>query len=112
MELRHDAYRNEPRYRHDRRRKPLSDEVVRVAFVVATARILSRPVSNAARALRGSTVSILQFLLLDLHCGGVAIIESLNCVTSALSFGPGVFRIGKSTALSPLLDRFDPVIDH
>src|SRR5260370_31977679 len=39
-------------------------------------------------------VSISHFLILDLHCGGVPIIESLNCVTSALSFGPGLFRKG------------------
>src|SRR6266446_5685653 len=28
----------------------------------------------------------------DLHRGGAVIIESLNCLTSALSFGPGLFR--------------------
>src|SRR6476469_2421873 len=32
------------------------------------------------------------FRLVDFHRGAVAIIVSLNCVTSALSFGPGLFR--------------------
>ena len=38
MELRHHDPRNEPRYRRYRCREPLSDEVVPVAFAVATAR--------------------------------------------------------------------------
>src|SRR4026207_2546011 len=32
------------------------------------------------------------FRLVDFHRGAVVIIVSLNCVTSALSFGPGLFR--------------------
>ena len=43
MELRYDAYRNEPRHRHDRRWKPLCDEVIRpLGKINLSARILSR----------------------------------------------------------------------
>src|SRR5258707_12314490 len=41
-----------------------------------------------------TTMSISHFPLLDLYCGFAATIMSLNCVTSALSFGPGLFRKG------------------